>query len=256
VTSAAGRALVAFALLVSSGHGVGAQETVAVPVRHVLAFDVARLVPFRHVYDMIVQTRDSAVVVGERQVTLSAGTYDGADAWVLVESRTGVVPAVETLYVTPAMHPLLWNSVLGHARLGATFVGDTVIGATSTPAGRQNLIVAARSDLLVSQSMVEMLLPLLPLTAQWSDSASVLAVDAGAGTVIPVELAVVAEENVLVDSITERPSWVVAMRAETKTILFWVDKESGDVHRTQQPLPAHTGSLLEYRRRPDAPASR
>jgi hypothetical protein len=201
---------------------------------------------------MVVHTRDSGTVVGQREVTLQLGTYAGSPSWRLVEVRTGAAPSAETLYVTPDLRPLLWYAVQREARMGVTFVGDTILGATSAPAGRRNVRVASRPDLLVSQPMIELVLPLLPLSLEWTDSAAVLAVDLAGGTVIPVEISVIGEELVVVDSIVQRPAWVVALRADARTVLMWIDKEDGDVYRMQQPLPAHVGILLEYRRRPDA----
>jgi hypothetical protein len=248
----AGRAFVALALLGGVALASAAQDTVVV-APHVLPTDTARIRPFHRVYDMVVHTRDSGTVIGQREVTLQQGTYAGNPCWRLVEVRTGAIPAAETLYVTPDLRPLLWYAVQREARMGVTFVGDTVLGATSAPAGRQNLRATSRPDLLVSLPMIELVLPLLPLSLEWTDSAAVLAVDLAGGTMIPVEISVIGEELiVVVDSIVQRPAWVVALRAEARTILMWIDKENGDVYKMQQPLPAHVGILLEYRRRPDA----
>ena len=51
-----------------------AQETVGV-ARHALAVDATRIQPFGRMYDMIVHTRDSSIVIGQREVSLSAATY-------------------------------------------------------------------------------------------------------------------------------------------------------------------------------------
>ena len=61
--------------------------------------------------------------------------------------------------------------------------------------------------------------------------------DMASGTVIPAELTVIGEEEMLVDSVFARAAWIVALRADSRNILFWVDKENGVVHRIQQPLP-------------------
>jgi hypothetical protein len=248
----AGGALVALALLGGVALASAAQDTVVAVARHVLPVDTTRIRPFHRVYDMVVHTRDSGTVIGQREVTLQQGTYAGNPSWRLVEVRTGAVPAAETLYVTPDLRPLLWYAVQREARMGVTFVGDTVLGATSAPAGRRNLLVVSRPDLIVSQPMIELVLPLLPLSLEWTDSAAVLAVDLVGGTVIPVEISVIGEELVVVDSTVQRPVWVVALRADPRAILLWIDKENGEVYKMQQPLPTHVGTLLEYRRRPDA----
>jgi hypothetical protein len=250
VTPTAGGALVALALLSVMTDRLAAQDTVV--ARQGLALDVTRISPYRRAYDMIVQTRDSAVVIGERQVTLSTGTYAGNPAWLIVESRTGIVPAAETLYVAPDMRPLYWHATQGAASLGVAFVGDTILGAMSGPTGKRNVVVGGAVNLLVSHAMIEALLALLPLAPEFTDSATVLAVDVAMGSAVPVELSVISEETVVIDSVLSRPAWVVALRAEGRAILFWIDKESGDVHKSQQSLPNHVGSLLEYRRRADA----
>jgi hypothetical protein len=246
VTPAAGRAAMALALLVIAARGSQAQDTVT---RHMLPIDTARIQPFRRMYDMVVHTRDSAVVIGQREVSLEPTSYANAPAWRIVETRTGAVPAAETLYVSMALRPLQWYAAQGAARVGATFVGDTVFGAISAPSGKLQMIIASRPDLVVSQALLDALMPLLPLSPAWSDSAGVLAVDMAGGTVIPSELTVIGEEEVTFDSISTRPVWVVALRAEMRTVLLWVDKENGEPLRIQQPLPAHVGTLLEYRRR-------
>jgi len=235
---------------------VGAQDTAVAVVRHVLPIDVSRVQPFRRAYEMIVHSGDSATILGRREVQLTRATYAGNPAWLLVETRTGLVPAAESLYVSADLRPLHWYSDLGRARLGVEFVGDTVFGAMSSPAIKHSLVLPIRPDLLVSQAMVEMILALLPLTPQWTDSASVLSVDMSGGIVIPAEISVIGEEELLVDSALTRPSWVITLRADRQNVLFWVDKESGEVNRVQQPLPLHIGSLLEYRiRREAAPVS-
>lgn len=238
----------ALALLAIAATGSTAQDTVP---RHVLPLETARIQPFRRTYDMVVQTRDSTVTIGQREVWLEPATYADAPAWRLVETRTGMVPAAETLYVSTAMRPLQWSAAQGAARVGMTFVGDTMLGAISAPSGKQSMIVASRPDLVVSQAMLEALMPLLPLSPAWADSVGVLAVDLTGGSVIPSELAVIGEEDVMLDAVTARPAWLVALRAEMRTVLLWIDKENGEALRVQQNAPAHVGTLVEYRlRRP------
>jgi hypothetical protein len=198
---------------------------------------------------MIVHGHDSSVVVGQREIALSSAVYSGAPSWLLVETRTGIVPAVDSLYIGPDLRPLHWSSVLGTARLGAEFVGDSIYGAMTSPTGKQNIVAAGRPDLLVSGAMVEAILPLLPLTSTWTDSAGVLSVDLATTQVIAAELAVVGEEDLPLDSSATRPTWVVALRAGEHSVVYWVDKASGALLRIQQPLRSHTGTDLEYRLR-------
>lgn len=252
-------AVIALTLLLVSPPVAGAQDTTAAArppaaTRHLLALDLARVQPFRRTYDIVVHTRDSTVVLGQREVVLDTASYAGVAGWLLIETRTGVVPAAESLYLAPELRPIHWSSALGGARLGVEFVADSIYGATTSPMGRQNIVIAGRPDLLVSGAMVEMLIPLLPLTSTWTDSVGVFAVDAATSAVLLAELAVIGEENLMIDTVTTRPAWVVALRAGPWHVLYWLDKETGAALRVDHPLPAHAGTLLEYRMRSEVGA--
>ena len=240
-------------LLLTLATAVVAQDSAT--IRHRLPVDSSHIQPFHRSYDILVQTRDSMVVVGQRDVTMSAATYAGAPSWLIVEWRTGVVPAAESLYLAPDVRPAHWSSAIGAARLGLEFVGDSIYGATTTPMGRQNVVLGARPDLLVSGAMAEALMPLLPLDSVWRDSVAVFAVDANSASIQPAELAVIGQEDLSVDSLTRRPSWVVALRSTSRQVLYWVDKETRATLRAEQAAAPHTGTLLEYRIRPDGTAS-
>lgn len=254
MTHAPRPALGAVALLLCVGALGVAQDTVAAQ-RSALPFDTARLQPYRRYYNLVVQGRDSTTTVGMSETSLARATYAGAPSWLLVETRTGIVASAESLYVTPALRPVHWSSSLGAARLGTEFVGDSIYGAVTGPRGKQNIVLGGSQDLMVSTPMIAMLLPLLPLSRQWSDSIAVMAVDLATSRIIPAELSVVAEEELTVDSTLTRPTWVVALRAGARSIQFWVDKDIPAVLRVQQTLPPHTGTLLEYRLRapPETP---
>ena len=248
-----GGAVVSVTLLVVLTTHAEGQDTTSAPVRHLLPIDISRVQSFRRTYDIIVYTTDSAIVLGQREVRLDSAAYAGAPAWLLVETRTGVVPAVESLYVAPDMRPLHWSSTLGSARLGAEFVGDSIYGATTAPTGKQNIVLGSRPDLFVSATMAEALLPLLPLTSTWMDSVGLLAVDLVTTAVLPAEIAVVGEEDLAIDTLTQRASWVVAIRTGSRSVVYWIDKEHGATLRMEQALPAHIGRLVQYRLRADPP---
>lgn len=224
---------------------VGAQDSVV--VRHLFALDVSRLAPFRRSYEMVVHRPDSSFVIGVRDVELLQAERAGTMGWLLVERRTGTVAATESLFVAADARPVHRSSWLGSARLAAAFVGDTILGATQVGLAKQNLLIAGRPDLLVSGAMVELLLGLLPLEDQWTDSAAVLSVTASGRRIIPVELMTLGREELQVDSLTSARTSVVALRSEERSILYWVEVATGAVLRMQQLVPGHVGSVLEYR---------
>lgn len=222
----------------------------SIQVRHVLAVNIARLAPFHRTYDVIVHHQGVDTVIGTREVTLEPSELASAEGWLLVERRSGSIPATDSLFLAPDVRPVRWSSVVGAARLAAAFVGDTLMGATTVGRAKVNLLLAGRPDLLVSGAMVELVLGLLPLADEWRDSAAVLAADASRRVAVPVELTMLGPDDVRMDSVTSRPALVVSLRSERQSVLYWVDAESGAVLRMQQLLPPHVGSLLEYRLRP------
>lgn len=231
-------------LLARSG---AAQDSVL--VRHLLALDLSRLQPFERTYDMIVRTGDSSSVIGERTVAARPTSYAGSEAWVIVESRTGMVPSAESLYVSSDFRPLHWSATLGPARLATEFVGDSMLGAAGAGRSKQNIVLPGRPDMLVNGAMVETMLALLPLAETWNDSAAVVSVNLASATLVPAELVVVATEEYPIDSASVVPVWVVTLRTAETSVVYWADRTTGVPLRVQQPVPAHVGSLLEFRLR-------
>ena len=245
-----GGALLALSCMVGAARGAAAQDSIGTH-RHVLALDMTRLRPFARSYDMVVHVGDSTHIIGQREVALSESIYAGQPAWIVVESRSGLVAVTDSLVLAADLRPMHWSSGLGRSRFEAEFSGDSIFGATVTPAARRSIILGSRPDLVVSTAMLEVIFGLLPLSGEWSDSAALLAVDAGDATVIPAELAVTGtEQGVGSDT---AGAWLVAVRTGRGQLQLWIEKTSGIVARIEQSLPSHVGSRLEYRPR-TAPA--
>ena len=215
----------------------------------VLGADTSRAAPFLREYDMYAWIGDSVVSIGSRAVRLDSSVHAGTPAWLIVETRTGAVPAAESLYVSRSMRPVQWTGSVGQARLTLAFGRDSIFGGTTGPGGRQTIMLAGGPSLVVSTAMLEALFPLLQWTPYRSDTVQVLIVDHVSSSVIPAELAVIGE-----DSVAARPAWIVVLRAPARSVLFWIDQETGVLLRLQQPLPLNGASMLEYRLRvPTAP---
>ena len=254
---AAWSAIIGLIMLGAGPAATAAQDTAVVNSSGpMFGADTARVAPFNRQYDMYAWIGDSIVSLGTRTVRLDSAVHAGTRAWVLVETRTGAVPAAESLYLTRSMRPLQLTGAVGQARLTLAFGRDSIFGGTTGPAGRQTVILEGGSDLVVSTAMLEALFPLLHWTPYRVDSVKVLVVDHVSSAVVPAELAVIGE-----DSVDARAAWVVALRAPARSVLFWVDQQTGALLRLQQPLPLNGASMLEYRLRanpgatpPGAPA--
>ena len=228
---------------------LGAQDTTAT-IRHLLPLDISRVQPFHRVYDMVTRVGDSTYVIGQRDLTLTEATYASAPAWLLVETRTGAVPATDSLYLAPDLRPIHWSSSLGRARLGLEFVGDSIFGATTSPLGRQNLLIPSKPDVIVSVGMAEVLLATLPLTVQWADSVHVLAIDLSSAAVRPAYFMVTDEVQPTRDSLAY-VQHVTLMSGPSETV-FTIDSMSRDVQSVSMSVPQHVGARVEFRQRPAA----
>ena len=229
-----------------------AQDTAAV-ARQRIVLDVTRLRPFERHYDVLVHGLDSARLVSRRVVTLQAASYADSAAWLLTENRDGAVLSADSLFVSLDARPLHRSARLGIAHIVTIFVGDSMMTATNIGGAADTLLMLGRPDVLVSPSMAEMILALAPLDTTWIDSAAVLELRVGAAAITPAEWRVIGVEDLPVNSAGARSTWRVALRAGAQELLYWVDRESGAVLRSLQPLPSHVGMRLEFRLRADVP---
>jgi hypothetical protein len=228
----------ALAVLLATSAAIAQDSGTARPT---LPVDTVRAAPFRSAYQMRAFVGDSSLIIGERSVEMIAATHADAPAWLLVERRTGAVAAVESLYVSPDMRPLRWSASVGPATLAMVFARDSVFGATSGPGGRQSILAPVAPKTIISVAMLEAILPMLPLTPYFTDTVSIMSVGQSSVATATAELAVIGEEE-------GTGRWIMVLRAPAQTLILWVEKASGRVMRTQQPLPLHTASLLEFHR--------
>ena len=246
MTGGARAALAFVALCAAMARSVWAQDTIP-RLRHILPIDYARVQPFQRAYDINVLSGDSTITIGQRAVALRQVVLtDSSAGWLLTETRGGIVPAFDSLFLAGDLRPVRWTSSLGASRLEVEFGADSLSAVIRGPAGASAAKLEAPPDLLLSGAMLELVVGLLPLSAGWTDSVYVLSADASGADVSAVEIVVIGDEPTVPDpSGTAR--WIVALHAESRELRLWVDKTSGVTERTQQVLPTHTGTMLELR---------
>lgn len=252
----AGRAALAIVALGVLSRPVGAQDsTQAVPpgavptdtVQHrPLPVNGLLLRPQHLSYELRVVTPDSTHVVGTRQVDVTHSTYAAFPAWMIAESRTGSVPATDSLYLSYVdLRPLHWNSLLGdRSRLAIEFTADSLYGGTSGPSGNQNIVLPHGRDLLAGSAMTEVVLQLMPHSVGRVDSVSVLEVDLGASRIVPGVLSVDGEQD-LDTSLGRMHCWVISLTTPGGVVRYWLSESDPVVVRTRQDLPGRPGMTFE-----------
>lgn len=231
-------------ILALSAISAGAQSLPPTTPAHQLHVDATALRPGQFVYQTTLEGAVATSVIGTRTVTVSATTYVGAPAWLLLETRTGSGGAVDSLLTDIAnLHPVHWSSTLGEARVAAEFRGETMYAGLSSPAGRRSMMSAVPSSSLVSAAMLETVLRLVPLHMAWEDSATTLSVSLDGNTVLPTRLSVIGEDDVRVPA-GQFDCWVVAVHADTARGLYWVTKRDPMVVRSALDVPLLGGAQL------------
>ena len=196
-------------------------------------------------YQTTLERGSGTSVVGTRTTTVSLSTYAGAPAWLLLEARTGdLMSSTDTLFAgLTDLHPIHWSSSQGGARLSIEFRGDSAFGATSAPSGRRSMVMSMPSGTLVSGSMLEAALRVLPLQNGWEDSTATLSVSLSSSSVIPTRLSVIGEDRVRVPAGTY-DCWVVAVHADPGRGLYWVTKQNPIIVRSAIDIPSMGGAQL------------
>lgn len=245
------RVLAALVLTLLAGQVAAQRGDSVPPVRHILAIDYSRIKPFRRSFDAVVVSADSVTHIGRRDVSLEEIMVAGSSAgWVLVETRSGTMGAIDSLFLAVDLRPVRWHSTMNGASLEMAFTADSMQGTIRVGQAASRFSAAVPPDIIVSTAAFEMLAQLLPLTESWADSASALSVTAAAASVEPSAMVVAGVDSVVVTPGTpSRPAWVVSLHSGARESQVWVDRESGDILKTQQLLPSRVGAVLEYRMR-------
>jgi hypothetical protein len=228
-------------------HSVGAQTTTADTVAppHRFRIPAAPLGPGQFTYETTLERGSGTTMIGTRTSFVSISSYAGSPAWLLVETRSGDgVNSTDTLYAgLTDLHPIHWSSSLAGARLGAEFRADTVFAATSAPSGRRSTVFSIPYGTLITGSMLEAALRVLPLQNGWEDLTSTLSLSLASSAVIPTRLSVIGEDRVRVPAGTY-DCWVVAVHADPGRGLYWVSKVNPIVVRSAIDVPSMGGAQL------------
>jgi hypothetical protein len=192
-------------------------------------------------YEMNVVSADSTHVVGFRDVDLRQSTYGAFPAWLLVETRGGPVPTVDSLYLSYVdLRPLHWSAQIGRAHMALEFTADSVYGATTSPAGNQNIVRGHGHDLLAGDGMTAAVLQLMPHAVGRVDSVSVLTVDLGSAQILPGALSVDGEQDIDTPA-GRRHCWVMSLSTPAGTVRYWVSEANPVVVQSRQVLPGRPG---------------
>lgn len=200
--------------------------------------------------------RDTVTVpLGIHTVSVSETMLAGVNDWLIAESRTGTAIATsDSLYLRHAdLTPVRWTARNGVSQLAVSFTHDSLFAALQDYQGRGSFAAGLPPGALITPGMVDRLLELLPLTADYRANASIVVIDSGVPRAVPATISVEGVERVtlsaapaaapttadsvaalrtVVDQVAD--CWLVVLRAGHVEKRYWVSKPRQRVVKTEQ----------------------
>ena len=186
----------------------------------------------------LIRSNGQATSLGMRTVVVSETSVAGVPSWLILETRSGtVVPTLDSVIVARAdMSPERWAATIGSAQMAASFTADSVFGVLQTYQGRSSFVLGVPANVLLSAAHAERLLEMLPLREGYRANAAMLVVGGALPTILPAELRVERDEDVVVNG-RRMPAWRVVLRSGAIEARYWVSRDGTRVVRTEQALP-------------------
>jgi hypothetical protein len=217
--------------------------------------DASHLDSIALTYIATLQHDTSTRSIGERTVQLNRTMYAGQQAWEIIETHgAGANASVDTLIADfDTLTPLHWGAtqqvptsgtVAAAARIAIEFRADSMIGIITAPSGRRTIVAPMPGGALLTAAQTETALRALPIVAGWRDSVAVVVTDVAKTTVLPAELVVTGEEQ-LVTQAGHYDCWRLTLSTDVGQTRYWVAKVDRIVVKTSQVLP-ESGDTLEY----------
>jgi hypothetical protein len=244
----------ALAPLAASGAGAQAPTTRPAPASPankpaapiVVKVDGRRLKPGSWTYRTTVLQRGQSKVV-ERQMSLSSTSLAGTPAWLVVDSQGGGGPGgiADSLYLTRSdVLPLRHRLHTPQAALALDFGRDSVRGTMTLPQGSAPLVAPYARGAMVTGTMLELYLRLLPVKTGWTGSLTMGPVGPKGSTLVPVTLTASREETVTVPAGTF-PTYVVTMHASGSEQTAWMTKDTHEIVKVTATFAQLPGASFE-----------
>ncbi|MGH7664792.1 MAG: hypothetical protein ACRENI_10925 [Gemmatimonadaceae bacterium] len=210
------------------------------------AVDGDRVTPGSWTYSIRVIANGESNEVGMRTLTVAASSYKGAPAWLVTEeSNAGAMVVVDSLYVSKSgLEPLHRVLSMGPGTIVTDFSADSVTGSLTMPGGSMPIALAYTPGLVVSGGMFEMILPILPVDANWAASMDMLQITQLGASAVPVRMRVTGEETVTVPA-GEIAAWTGVIESEAVTQKVWIGKKGHRLVKVTVSSPQMQGTVIE-----------
>lgn len=236
----------AVALAVSAPIGAQAARTPGAPLAQLAT--VARLKPMKWLYVISLVTGEGTPQrIGFRTLSLTDTTYQGAPAWLVIDSRQmQTVTYAESLYVARAdLRPLYRVEHTPTGQTVSRYARDSIRTAfDDDSAGHSASAMPAEPGALATLYLVEGLLSATSLGPTWSATARMTAIGRDSSGVVSLALRTVSDEKINVpDGFFD--AWVLSLSLGKSEERLWVRKSDGVVLREELPVSGMAGAKVQ-----------
>ena len=182
----------------------------------------------------------------DRVLTLAPATLNGSTAWLVVDSQ-GEPPMrmYDSLYLSrDAMLPLRHRLRAGPNSVALDFGRDSAKGTMTLPQGSGPVAAAYTPGTMVTGTMLEMYLRLLPLAPGYKGSLTLGALSPRGTQLAPVSVEVMGEESVTVPA-GSFATYVVALKGQGSEQKIWVNKATKEVVKINAAFAQMPGAKIE-----------
>lgn len=184
--------------------------------------------------------------LGFRTLELSPTSFQGAPAWLLVDSRQmHAATLAESLYVAKGdLAPLQRIQQTAEMRVVSDYGADSIRTSFDGDTTHLKVAMANQKGLVANVYLLEAMLGSTPLHKGWTGSARLVAIGENGSGVLPITERIAGQDTVRVPD-GAFDCWLVELRAGSSVERFWVRKSDGVVIRELIPVIGMDGANLE-----------
>lgn len=209
----------------------------------------AQVAPSKRVYVARIFSEGQAHRLGFRTLELSDATYDGANAWLLMESRKiGTIVLAESLYVAKSTGmPLYRVAHTPDSQIDTRYTPDSVVttfSGDSGDSGGARVALPDEAGLVGNIYWLEPVLATLPLAPGWKGSATTLFVGPHDHARVVMQMEVVGQDSVEVpDGIYD--CWAMNLQVGETQEHLWVRKSDRVLIKQDTPVAGIAGAKVQ-----------
>jgi len=223
-----------------------AAVSAATPDAAQIARWAAEVAPSKHVYVARIFSEGQAHRLGFRSLELSDATYKGANAWLLMESRTmGTVVLAESLFVSKSTGaPLYRVAHTPDSQIDTHYTPDSVVTTFSGDSGDVRVSLPDEAGLVGNIYWLEPVLATLPLANGWKGNATTLFVGPHDHARVVMQMEIVGQDSVQVPDGTF-DCWMMNLQVGDTQEHLWIRKSDRVLIKQDTPVAGIAGAKVQ-----------